>query len=173
MGRERKKEINFQRYNLGRGKCSIAFALVEGEISEGDAAKLRRSMSRNRLEERTTSSLKRTRNALQELFFINIVGAPPEGEKGPDPEYNLIAVLKEDGIAPIGIRVESRKRDIMKFYKEINPKFPEKSNQEELNERSLVVLNGQAPLLDIQESFLRQFISIQQYRTSSLSNLTL
>ena len=161
--KELRKDVRFKRKMDIKRVEILCDSLSSGISNQQIDAKLN-SLPKIRPEKKEVDSLKKVKQSLRQISFISqIITTSSHGYEDTHLKYDLIAFLNGVNLDSIGIQVKSNPNDVKNFLKKINPNYPSVSNQEILNKRRLVLLNGQMPDSVIQEFFLKQFTAINNY----------
>lgn len=162
--KEQRKEEKFRRGLSIKRVQILCNSLQNGSFDSIKAQSQLDLLPKVRPDKQEAKSVSNVKNALRSFSFIDrIISTSHRSYEDTRLKYDLIADLNGQNLDCIGIQVKSSQRAIIKFFGQINPDYPEKKIQEVLNQRRLVVLNGQASISTIQENFLKQFSAVNNF----------
>ncbi len=167
LSRQRKEERKEEKFRRGLSIKRVQIlcnSLQDGFLDSAKAQSQLDLLPKVRPDKQEAKSVANVKNALRSFPFIDrIISTSHRSYEDTRLKYDLIADLNGENIDYIGIQVKSSRRAIVRFFEQINPDYPEKKIQDVLNQRRLVVLNGQAPIPTIQEDFLKQFTAVNNF----------
>jgi len=162
--KEQRKEEKFQRGLSIKRVQILCDSLENGSFNPGKAQLRLDLLPVIRPDKQESNSLNNVKTALGSFPFIDrIIGTSHCSYEDSHLKYDLIANLNDQNLDFIGIQVKSSRRGVTRFFEKINPNYPEIKNQDVLNQRCLVVLNGQESISTIQENFLTQFAAVNDF----------
>lgn len=161
--REIRKDDRFKR-RIDIKRVEILCDSLKDGTSKIEIERKLNSLPQIRPDKIEVDSLNKVKKAIRNYSFINqIIATSSHGYEDTRLKYDLIAFLDGANIDSVGIQVKSSQKEVIRFLNKINPHYPSKSNQDILNKRKLIVINGQRPEPDIQKSFLNQFFAINNF----------